>query len=212
MRFKDEVYSIHRGYARLLAGFNADIEHARANHSGNALFRQTYVEKVVDAFAQELRSRPPGKRALMWRSRVLNPILQRQFHGYCDHESPMLQAHFDKLAGEDLDNAIINFYLARDPLDADQQQPLRRGILYVTAPRRFLGLEQSLWQDPSHYEKCRRNTSTLLKHLAEAESPEADEVLEAELKVIVAEMLESYYRDDLDEVGCSLLWCLFDLF
>jgi hypothetical protein len=189
------TYTVHKGYLRVLAGLNADISHGPVHKSGNAYFRMTYAQFVIDKLATELEDSGPKKGSeASWRSKILNPILQRQLNGYHDHEAPMLKAHFDGLEGAELQTEINKFYLSQDPLAALVQPALRRGILYVTEPRWFLGINDDKRKDSKHYDFCRANTTTILSELSEQEDRP---VLQAhEVCLIVLENLEDYYRED----------------
>ena len=169
----------------------------------------SYAEYIIDEFVEELggESGPKEDAPASWRSRVLNPMLQRQFHGFIDHEGPMMKANFAELKGARLTKAIEKFYLETDPLDPLKQQDLRRGILYATEPRWFLGLTDDFVTDVDHYETCRMNTRRLLAALAKVgDDAGVQESLQPfELMVIVGEHLEGYYADDIELAVSSIL-------
>ena len=198
------VVQIHTGYARILAGLQADISHGRINTSGMTLFRQTYAEKIFDEVATELKTAYGDGTAELgyrWRSEVLNPLLQRQLQGYPDHEAPMLAKHFEGFTGSALSTAIDNFYFAKDPLAPENQRALRRGVLYVTEYRVFLfvGKHQEAERDLDHYSTARKVTTELYKELANnPEGAEGDKLSKFEVRVIVAELLEDYYLEDVE--------------
>ena len=193
------TFVIPKGYERVLGGLRADVKRAAKDNSGITLFRASYAQAVLDQFAAELRStkKPSDELGKGWRSIVLNPLLQRQLHGYPDNEAPMLGKHFEGLEGADLETAVNAFYLSRDPLAPEEQPALRRGILYITEARWFLGAGAQIREDDAHYESCKRNTDELYDRLAESGDDSQDGGLqEFELVTISGEFLEKYYKQD----------------
>ena len=169
----------------------------------------SYAEYIIDEFVAELEgdSGPKEDAAASWRSRVLNPILQRQFHGLLDHEGPMMAENFTEFKGTRLAKAVEEFYLKNDPLDPELQPALRRGILYTTEYRWFLGITGDLVTDVDHYESCRITTKRLLAALADTdEEASVQEGLQLfELMAIVGENLEGYYMEDIELAVSSIL-------
>lgn len=197
------IVEIHRGYARVLAGLKADIVQGGSNSSGNALFRRTYAEQILDQLAVEVKNFMGPRRLRLgpsWRSGVLNPLLQRQLHGYPDHEAPMLAKLFQGKRGQSLTTAVDTFYLSKDPLAADMQPELRRGILYVTEYRWFLGTTKSMRSDPEHFQECQDDTKLLYEQLAcssQSSESESELLQEFEVPLIAGELLEGFYREDI---------------
>ena len=72
-------YRIHAGYRRVLAGFIREIEFTTVDkvETHDCVFRGIYLIKILDHFAEELAHAPPNSGA-RFRSRVLNPLLQRR--------------------------------------------------------------------------------------------------------------------------------------
>ena len=194
-----KVYVIHWGYARILAGLKADVKQMEieSNESGNILFCGTYAQNILNQFAIELKDTdsPSCDHGPNWRSYILNPLLQRQLRGYSDHEAPMLAMEFKGLEGEALRIAIDTFYLSRDPLAPAEQASLRRGILYVTEYRWFLGSNAVMRKDIAHYEVCWATTNNLYARLAQS-NPQEDRLQQFKLTVISSEYLEQYYKAD----------------
>ena len=72
-------YRIHAGYRRVLAGFIREIEFTTVDkvETHDCVFRGIYLIKILDHFAEELAHAPPNS-VTRFRSRVLNPLLQRR--------------------------------------------------------------------------------------------------------------------------------------
>ena len=83
---------------------------------GNCLFRATYLLKVLDLFAKELVG-IAAELPQRWRSRVLNPILQRQLAGVLDNVPNMVELQVGRSVEE-----AAQFYLTVDPLNPDNTQ------------------------------------------------------------------------------------------
>ena len=159
----------------------------------------TYARCIIDKFIVELQAkRGLDDHGWSWRSKVLNPILQRQMNGYPDHHAPMLAVHFAGLEGSELMEKVNKFYLSRDPLEGSEQPHLRLGILYVTEARWFLSVTPAEVDSIEHYQRCEERTLKLLEKLGkEGDQEDGQEGLrESELSVIVAEGLEDYYKKD----------------
>ena len=157
----------------------------------------------MDHFSSEIIA-SGVKDSVAWRSHVLNPILQRQLHGYSDYDGHMLSKHFEGKRGEDLDHLVYEFYLKVDPLDPQQQPLLRRSILYITEARWFLGRSGSGSDDcVERYSACFKRTLELFLLLKD-QKPEPIKLQHFELDIIVEEKLESYFLEDCrDAVGPS---------
>jgi hypothetical protein len=119
-------YSIHQGYLRVIEGFLREIDLKLKDkvNDHDCLYRAVYLLKILDHFAQELPSVTRGMES-RWRSRALNPLLQRQLVGICD-----LDLETTRCWAKTPD-AVARLYLTRDPLDPDEVTNLLRGILYV---------------------------------------------------------------------------------
>jgi hypothetical protein len=153
------TYEIPAGYRRPLVGFIREIEFMTVDDikSHNCLHRATYLIKILDLFAEELQDRAKdGKTSALFRSRILNPILQRQLKGTDDHEPELLKRAVGTAPG-----AAAKFYLEHDPLDPKWANILRRATLYLWTVRLSLRfLHQSITD--VDYNAARDNTEALL--------------------------------------------------
>jgi hypothetical protein len=151
-------HKIHRGYLRVLKGFlrEIDLMYKDGIKEHNCLFRATYLLKILDHFVEELPRVVPGAES-RWRSRSLNPLLQRQLQRILDQEPRMVEIQ----VGTTPDGAA-RFYLMRDPLDPALIPEVIRGILYVWPVRWSLGSLHSSCST-KHYDCVRANATSLLR-------------------------------------------------
>ena len=192
-------WTIHAGYHRVLAGFLKEIAFMEKGglKSHNCLFRATYLSKVLDLFVAELprvRSSTPAS----FRSRVLNPILQRHLRGVLDHEPELVKGEVGgtrELAGK--------FYLTLDPLDPTLANEVLRNLLYIWPVRLSLLylLSQDL-PDENSYMSGLRNTEWLFEERAKISDEDWDAVAltDVEEKVVLLENLQPFFKGLLGEV------------
>ena len=72
----------------------------------------TYLIKILDSFAVELPLIRGRLSPETWRSRVLNPLLQRQLNGVSDQEPEMVEQ-----AVRSTPEKVARFYLGADLLN-----------------------------------------------------------------------------------------------
>jgi hypothetical protein len=183
------TFRIPAGYKRLLRGLIREIEFVTIDKikSCHCVFRAIYLIMVLDFFAEELeRYGTDNTKAAMFRSRVLNPIMQRQSHGLYDHSPKTVRA----LVGT-TKKAAARFYLDRDPLLPQWIPSLRRGILYIWPVRSSL-LHLFRTTDQEGYDQSRKNTDVLLAARGEVSDEEfsrSREYYDFELAIVNAENL-----------------------
>lgn len=196
-------YDVHPGYRRFLLGFLREIDFAGKDglKSHNALFREIYLLKILDLFAIELENRPPTL-FRRFRSRVLNPLLQRQLQGIPDHEAEMARMVIPTPV------AAAEFYLKLDPILHLCERMWQRGILYIWPVRMSFSLLRSPATEEG-YKSGLRNTKALLEKRIQAgdDYDEGDGLYEFELKVVRSEGLQSYFPAFIPPVSahCSLI-------
>lgn len=197
-------HRIHAGYRRVLTGFIWEIEFMIVDKiaTHNCLHRGVYLSKVLDLFAEELESVPKNA-GVRFRSRVLNPLLQRQLQGICDQEPGMIE----KDVGETLEGAA-KYYLKLDPLDPKHTNKMLHEILYIWPVRLSLSPVQG---SERRYERGRKNTEFLLIERSNITDDEAalPGLRRYEYRVIKVEQLQAYYDHLLNPVSVSG-FCLFD--
>ena len=164
---------------------------------------------VLDLFVEELNRIPPSAPHL-FRSRVLNPILQRQLRGVSDHEPKAIRKEikFGKDARVSIADAA-SFYLAKDPLDQSLSRTMLRNLLYVWSVRLSLGylLPKSGKCTEVAFEWALANTETLNKARGPIDDDVWDEetVSSHELTLIEGEKLEDYYDKLTSEVSNTVV-------
>lgn len=119
---------VHAGYRSCLAGFIREIEFMTKGQdtSHNCLFRGTYLTKVLDHFGDELENRSDSIPPSRFRSKVLNPILQRQLRGVTDYEAGTV-----KYAVGITMEKVAKFYLKEDPLNQSNRIPRLHNSMYM---------------------------------------------------------------------------------
>lgn len=205
-----EEYSIPRAYHRVLLGFIREINFVAEDQIENpdCHFRAHYLIKVLDSFAEELKN-PGDKESLkirpsQFRSKVLNPILQRQRRGVKDNESTDVQS----VVGNTVDDAH-DFYLTSDPLYAEEGHLTLRNLVYLPSVRlSYLFLHAKCPQ--VNWEIYHKNTELLMTHRQEMRADDTwdDSILNAvEVKMIEEEESRHLYGKMLpDPVRILAIW------
>lgn len=190
---KPTTYVIHFGYLRVLAGFLQEIQFMEDDklQSHNCLFRATYLSMILDMFVEEL-PRIPAKTPWRFRSRVLNPLLQRQLRGIHDDDPTQVEmevGHGRAAAGK--------FYLELDPLDPKLANQMLRNILYIWQVRLSLGY---LMATTRGEEQSMTSAITNTKDLLESRAKTPDDVwdshvlMDYEIRLVQRETLEAFYK------------------
>jgi len=126
-------------YVRLVDQFTHEDLHGNDDSCHEALRRQSYARRMLDAFGKELEEYK-GREA-DFRSYVLTPVLQRQAQGVPDCYAPAI---FDAVAEEESEEVTIldatKFYLSEDPIDPIWIDSYRRNIVYIREARWHLSI------------------------------------------------------------------------
>jgi hypothetical protein len=188
---------IHAGYQRVLLGLIREIEFFSVDKIEDLTckFRAHYLVKILDAFADELQN--PGdkediltKTPHLFRSQVLNPILQRQRLGVYDNEPNDVK----KAVGAKVDDAYI-FYLSADPLHSKWANLTLRNILYISSVRLSLIFFSSECHSQG-WNNAHHNTKIMLtkRRLMEEQGSWVDSILDdVEIETISRERLRPLY-------------------
>lgn len=187
-----QSYTVHAGYRRVLVGFIREIEFVTKDHLDYqaCLSRATYLIKILDKFAEELKMRASDVAfPYRFRSQVLNPILQRQCRGLPDEEDTAVKLQ----VGTRIDDAV-EFYLRSDPLDPQLTRQTARQLLYVWPVRLSLSL-LGMPCDQEVYLATLKNTLNLAtaRSSISNEEWEGQVLTEAERAIIRLERLEPYF-------------------
>ena len=183
-------YKVHAGYRRAIAGFlrEIDLMYQDKVTEHNCLFRATYLLQVLDHFVDELPGITAGAES-RWRSRALNPLLQRQLRGTFDQSPRSIMLDVGPTKEE-----AAEYYLSRDPLDPAECCNLLTGILYVWPVRWSLG-HLTAKATAQGYLRTRNNTEHLLRERREISDEEWESLTlwPYEKTILVAEGLTNFY-------------------
>lgn len=234
-RTREVVYNIRQipaPYDRILSQLIHEDQHANTDGSHEALRRQTYAQRVLDDFWQEIKKYdgPPVK----FRSKVLSPILQRQLFGIEDNYGPAVR---NSIAGGPVTPTIAQvtkLYLGDDPADPDWIPVYRRNMVYIPEARWHLGIIQGKYMlgDARPYATIRSHQDYLdqtMRDEADLEDEEMDDVQgsndgsdngeptpppplkKAEVQMLMYERLEDFFTAELAQVvgfGISITCCV----
>lgn len=204
-------YTIPAGYQRVLLGLLREIDFEASEKIGDprCTSRARYLVKVLDAFVLELRN--PGdrqsllsKRPSKFRSKVLNPILQRQRLGVLDNVPNDVR----KAVGLTDDDAQ-RFYLSFDPLHPSEANGSVHNLLYLPSVRLSL-CSISLRVDKAAWDGFHHNTQVLwrIRGAREAEGAWDHAILDdRELEVIRMEHYPHLYQNIIQRpVRTTVFW------
>ena len=123
-------------YAQIVHQFLVEKEHGTANPTHESLHRQTYVEKMLDAFGVELDAFKGEESQFC--SAVLTLVLQCQLQGVPNVYGPSIRNAIAPVCGAAEPHTsrptilqVTNFYLRINPLDPKYIQTYRWNLIYV---------------------------------------------------------------------------------
>jgi len=204
-------YCIHAGYRRVLFAFLQEIgmvcrKELPVDECG---FRGRYLAKVLDSFVKELEHHQRKSESFLspeagvdfntvephlFRSRVLNPILQRQLRGIPDNEPEMVKKAVGTTIG-----AAQDFYLSLDPLHPNLARRMLKNLLYISPVRSSLVFfNREVCEDS--WEKILHNTTFMQNNRAEYLAGAWDEEMlyDFEIEIIRLEDLVDVYQSLID--------------
>ena len=191
------VRKIPVAYIRIVDQLERESTHGTHNDGHEALRRANYAEETLDAFGRELCHRDgsgPG-----FRSKVLNPIMQRQRAGIPSHYTPHVR---NSMGGRTIRHAT-RLYLSQDPVDPNVIPFYRRSLIYVPEVRWHLGLMMGNLDIKStvDFNGIQENHNIIMKNLRDVPQPVSQGRIHpfnlAEAEVIVAEGLNTFFGDEL---------------
>lgn len=213
-------YEIHAGYQRVLLGFLREIDLVRKDKiAGEKLdFRAHYLIKVLDALVKELQELKTRPRAFesqgqemktvtgephLFRSQVLNPILQRQLRGIQDDNPDQVKGKVGRTV-----RGAQAFYLPLDPLHPDLAWKTLRNLIYIS-PIRFSLAFFSRRAENADLNSALLNTEQLEDKRKEYPADAWDESIlyDFEIELIKKEHLQELYRGMMEisvSRGCFL--------
>jgi hypothetical protein len=220
-RWQTKRVKIPLVYAQLIGQLVAEDKHGGHNNGHEAVRRQSYARDVLEAVGKELR-RIKGDYTL-FRSKVLNPILQRYLRGVPDSYTPSIRA---AISGDDEPTIAdaTKFYLAKDPVDPVYLPHYRRNLLYIVESRWYLGIllgEMDL-KSKLDFNRIRVHHDNIMEALADEDDTDSDSTSqdkddadtssedddeetpaalnEVEVRTIFDEGLEGCFADELEAV------------
>ena len=195
-------HKVHSGYRPFITGAIREIDFMikdeLTNH--NCLFRATYLTMILDLFADDLQKRIRSQMKSRFRSRALNPILQRQMRGVTDYEARSVNS----VVGDTLDESIV-FYLKQDPLDRSNRITMLHRSLYVWPVRLSYASLQHEKITEGFFQHSLANTQALYaSYTRDGKSWTAGKLTSNELKIICQEKTQDIYQDLLTASVSSL--------
>lgn len=208
-KLSQKTVEIPAAYAQLVQQLLLEDMHGDADSGHESRRRQSYARQVLDSLGYELDVF--GKPGVDWRSKVLNPIIQRQFNGVSDVYSPSIHAaisgySIEDSEGDDTQVTISDataFYLGSDPLDLSNVPTCRRNIVYIREMRWHLSILLGKFQieDRTHYNATLSNQDYLTANLdVDDSSGEIPPFCLAEVLVIYFEHIEDFFKEELQQV------------
>jgi hypothetical protein len=206
-------YLVHAGYRRVLLGFLREIRFFSQDGLQAFEFRAQYLTKVLDAFAGELvdiwkrqdiihHPKMPPIPGPLFRSKVLNPLLQRQLRGVADNDLDAIRSS----VGTSREDAW-SFYLQLDPLDPTFAQIFLRNILYNSPVHCSLALFSSVATDRD-VEAIAASTANLQQHRTQGADWNSCHLSDLEVSVVEKDGLVHMYKTLTDDaVSLRLLIC-----
>ena len=176
-RLREREFDIPLVYTQLIDQLCCEMDHADHNSSHEALRRSAYATDILEQLGLELKTCEAGGPG--FRSKVLNPILQRYLRGIPDSYTPIVQeavAHTSAQVkkaltigeGDDAEDdaregtmpTILGatvFYLSKDPVDPKNTPYYRRNLVYLAEARWHLGIvaDGDLVDDAEFFETVR---------------------------------------------------------
>ena len=197
-------------YVQLVAQLVAEDLHGGHNTGHEALRRQSYARRLLDHVGNEFRTEFNKWKKFFKpcdiRFKTLNPVLQRYFRGVPDGYTPSVRS---AISGSDRPTIrdVTMFYLAVDPCDPDLVPCYRRNLLYIPESRWHLAVILGIARLDSveHFDRVRVNHDNIMEELAlegatDTADGEESKLNEVEVRAILDEGLEDFFKDQLNRV------------
>ena len=195
-------------YDHIVSQLLCEEAHGEADHGHEARRRQTYAQRVLDAFWKEIKEYDDEPE--MFRSKVLTPILQRQLWGVQENYSPMVRAGVRNGEGNPTIKDATKFYLKDDPTDPEWIPSYRRNLLHIPEARWHLGLIMGVSKlgCPEAYNTVRHNQDLLDAKVDDSnvDNERVPLLKVLDLQVIISEHLETFFHQEMDLVVCTLCY------
>lgn len=201
-----KTYRILAPYDRIIAQLVLESEHGKDHASHEPRRRREYANRVLDLFAEEIKSFP-GHPSMFY-STVLSPILIRQFKGVHDDLSHIVRAVIANEEDPVTVEQVVMFYLQVDPTDPFYIAMYRRQLLNLPIARWHLAVVLGLapMHHKRHYHRFYNDHVVIMPSLIYDELDEETGIplLNAtEMAALAAERLEDFFKPELQLVVCD---------
>jgi hypothetical protein len=166
-------------YVQLIDQLQKEVHHSEHNNGHEALRRGSYAMEILQHLGKELKLYNGAEED--FRSKVLNPILQRYLRGIPDAYTPAVEAAIGQASADALEvvktendtddseddpennpnkptilGATV-FYLSVDPVDTKNIPLYRRNLIYIAESRWHLNVlrGEELLEDVEFFNTCR---------------------------------------------------------
>lgn len=197
---------IHVVYARLVSQFIKEAAIVAVHNGHEVLRRQTYAEKMLDKFGRELDAFEGTEES--FRSKVFNPVLQRQLRGVADCYAPAIRVVIAGGSGLPTIADVTKFYLGVDPLHPRCIRSYRRNLLYVRESRWHLAIISGslVPMSKNNVDATIDNQDHITEYMQQEDrhyTADGFPLLNAaEAHVLVHEVLHVFFQDELEAVVC----------
>ena len=161
-----------------------------------------YARHVLNEFGKELDLFRGEEED--FRSKVLNPILQRQLHGLSDAYAPPIASQISTSGKEVTIADATMFYLSIDPLDPSCIPTYRRNLIYIREATWHLAclLKKIAYLDREEYNWVLEVNETVLYAIRKRPDGETSfpPFSAAEVEAMVVLGIQDWFAEELEEV------------
>jgi hypothetical protein len=152
-------------YDRIVSQLLLEDAHGKVDSAHEALRRQAFARRVLNAFDKEL-SKHTGDR-IAWRPRTLTPLLARQLWGVDENYGPSVAAAVGQGSKKPTIAQATSFYLSMDLTHPRWIPNYRHNLVYIPEARWHLGTVLGNIQIGGRraYDRIQRNQDKLTKYL-----------------------------------------------
>ena len=200
-------------YHQIIHQLKMERRHGSHHNTGHeAQRRAVYAGETLDALGRELFN-PSLVGGANFRSKVLNPELQRQMHGVPSHYTPVVRRAVANGDREVTIRDATEFYLKHDPVDPRMIPVFRRNLIYIPEARWHLGIVMGVTKPDSvpSFNRIHKNQDRIMEALQKGPNPSDDTgvpLLNAtELEVLYEEKIHQFFDAEIKRVVGYFLNC-----
>jgi len=207
------TFEIPAPYLRILDQLQKEAKHGQSDMGHEAQRCAVYAEETLDAFGKELTTTKDID-PTTFRSKVLNPVLQRQLHGVPSHYTPAVCRAIARGDGPVTIETATIFYLANDPISPTMIPSYRRNCIYIPEVRWHLGILMGTGAlgNPKQYILIRENQDEIMGELR-SEKPWTGSGVPpfnyVEVETIHCERIAPFFKQELERVVGHLSDCIY---